>query len=349
MPLPPFKTEELFAFLTDILQTPSPTGYTHLAIERVRAELAALPGLEMRLTRKGSLLVTLAGEESQAPRALTAHVDTLGAMVKEVKANGRLELTNLGGLTWNGVEAEDCTVFTQSGGQIPGSLVPVKASAHVYGKEVTETERSSHNMEMRLDVRTESRQETQDLGIRVGDFVAFDPRVVQRNGYIRARFLDDKSCVACLVTAVKAIRAAGLNPRQTTYLLFSNFEEVGHGGAAGLPADTTELVVVDMAAVGEGQNSDEYHATICLKDSSGPYHHELSNRLRQLAKAHQIDIRPDIYPHYASDGSAALRAGYDVAVALIGPGVDASHHYERTHADALVDTTRWILAYLLSE
>jgi len=224
MPLPPFKTEELFAFLTDILQTPSPTGYTHLAIERVRAELAALPGLEMRLTRKGSLLVTLAGEESQAPRALTAHVDTLGAMVKEVKANGRLELTNLGGLTWNGVEAEDCTVFTQSGGQIPGSLVPVKASAHVYGKEVTETERSSHNMEMRLDVRTESRQETQDLGIRVGDFVAFDPRVVQRNSYIRARFLDDKSCVACLVTAVKAIRAAGLNPRQTTYLLFSNFE-----------------------------------------------------------------------------------------------------------------------------
>lgn len=349
MPLPTINLDDLIAFLTDLLRTPSPTGFAHLGIERVRAELAPLPGAQTRLTRKGSLLVTLPGERADAPRALSAHVDTLGAMVKEIKASGRLELTNVGGLSWNGVEAEDCTVFTQSGAQIPGSLVPVKAAAHVYGSEVTTTERGPHSMEMRLDARTQSREETAALGIQVGDFVAFDPRVAQHNGFIRSRFLDDKSGVACMVAAVKALAAANLQPRQTTYLLFSNYEEVGHGGSAGLPADTAELVVIDMAAIGEGQNSDEYHATLCVKDSSGPYHHGLSSRLRQIAQQHGIDIRPDIYPYYASDGSAAWRAGHDLAVALIGPGVDASHHYERTHTDALADTTRWVLAYLLAE
>ena len=349
MALPPFSPDDLLSFLKDLLYTPSPTGFTHLAIERVRAELAALPAVETRLTRKGSLLVTLPGERNDAPRALSAHVDTLGAMVKEIKSSGRLELTNLGGLSWNGVEAEDCTVFTQTGAQIPGSLVPVKAAAHVYGNEVTTTERGAHTMEVRLDALTQSREETSELGIQVGDYVAFDPRVAQHNGFIRSRFLDDKSGVACLVAAVQALVSAGQAPRQTTHLLFSNYEEVGHGGSAGLPAGTAELVVVDMAAIGEGQNSDEYHATVCLKDSSGPYHHGLSNRLRQIAQAHEIDIRPDIYPHYASDGSAAWRAGQDLAVALIGPGVDSSHHYERTHTDALVDTTRWVMAYLLSD
>ncbi|TLN18822.1 M42 family metallopeptidase, partial [bacterium] len=166
--------------------------------------------------------------------------------------------------------------------------------------------------------------------------------------FIRSRHLDDKACVACLVAAVKAISDAGLQPAQKTYLHISNYEEVGHGAAAGIPADAAELVAVDMAAVGDGQTSDEFHATLCVKDSGGPYHHGLSTRLRELAEANAIDYKVDIYPFYGSDGEAYWRAGGDVAVALIGPGVDASHNYERTHLDALVATTQWVMAYLLS-
>ncbi len=195
---------------------------------------------------------------------------------------------------------------------------------------------------------TTSMDETRGLGIQVGDFVVFDPRVEVTEGFIRSRFLDDKACVACVVAAIKSLHDAGLQPQQTTYFHFSNYEEVGHGAAAGIPAEVHELVTVDMAAIGTGQESDEFHVTLCVKDSGGPYHHELSNKLRLIAEQHSIPFKTDIYPHYGSDGEAFWRAGGDVAVALIGPGVDASHNYERTHTEALLATTQWLMAYLLS-
>jgi putative aminopeptidase FrvX len=269
-------------------------------------------------------------------------------MVKEIKSNGRLKLTKIGGFAWNTVEGEGCTVITPKGGTVRGSLLLSKASSHVHGSQVNDLKRDDDNMEVRLDARVNSAEETRALGIEVGDFVVFDPRVELTNGFVRSRHLDDKACVACLLAAVKALHAAGLQPAQTTTLHISNYEEVGHGAASGFPPDLAELVTVDMAAVGEGQASDEFHASICVKDSGGPYHNELSQRLRSLAEAHNIPHKVDIYPYYGSDGEALWRAGGDVAVALIGPGVDASHNYERTHMDALVATTNWIVAYLVS-
>jgi putative aminopeptidase FrvX len=269
-------------------------------------------------------------------------------MVKQVKSNGRLMMTKIGSYAWNTVEGEGCRIFTSHGDALRGSILFEKASAHVYGNKVSETQRDDDNMEVRLDARTASQQETEALGVRVGDFIAFDPRVEITNGFVRSRHLDDKACVASLVAAVKALHDAGLTPTQTSYLHISNYEEVGHGAAAGIPTDAVELLSVDMAAVGEGQSSDEFHATLCVKDSGGPYHHGLSQKLRQLAEAHAIPYKVDIYPYYGSDGEAFWRAGGDVAVALIGPGVDGSHNYERTHLDALVATTQWVCAYLLS-
>jgi putative aminopeptidase FrvX len=269
-------------------------------------------------------------------------------MVKEVKHNGRLKLTKLGGFAWNTVEGEGCTVITKDGQRVRGSILLTKASGHVYGGQVNELKRDDENIEVRLDARAFSAEEILGLGILVGDFVAFDPRVEVTNGFVRSRHLDDKASVACMLAAVRAMDAAGLAPVQTTTLLISNYEEVGHGAATGFPQDLTELVAVDMAAVGEGQSSDEFHATLCVKDSGGPYHHGLSQRLRQLAEENEIPYKVDIYPYYGSDGEAFWRAGGDVAVALIGPGVDASHSYERTHLEALVATTRWVMAYLLA-
>ena len=204
-------------------------------------------------------------------------------------------------------------------------------------------------MEVRLDTRTTSEAETRTLGIEVGDYIAFDPRVAVAEGYIRSRHLDNKAGVACILTAVKALHDTNLKPHQKTYLFISNYEETGHGAASNLPDDINELLVVDMAAVGEGQASDERSASICVKDSSGPYHHGLSQRLRKLAADYQLTTRVDIYNYYGSDGSSYWRAGGDAAVALIGPGIDASHSYERTHLDSLAATTQWILAYLLNE
>jgi putative aminopeptidase FrvX len=203
-------------------------------------------------------------------------------------------------------------------------------------------------MEVRLDVRTTSEKETRELGIKIGDCVAFDPRVEVTNGFIRSRFLDDKACVANLVSAIKSMADAGQNPTRTVYFLISNYEEVGHGAAAGIPPEVAELVTVDMAVVGQGQESDEFHVTLCIKDGGGPYHFGLNNKLRLLAEKHNILYKTDVYTFYGSDGEAFWRAGGDVALALIGPGIDASHNYERAHTDGLVATTNWIMAYLLA-
>ena len=347
--LPEVNTQFLLDFLTKLLNTPSPTGFSEPAVSFTEQTLKDLPGLTLARTRKGGLVVTLPGERDAGPRALTAHVDTLGLMVKEIKSNGRLKLSRIGGYIWNTIEGEGCTVFTRSGRQVRGSILLTKASSHVFGGEVGEMKRDEDSLEVRLDARTMSELETLDLGVGVGDFIALDPRVELNAGFVRSRHLDDKACVAALVTAVKALADAGRRPAHPFTLLISNYEEVGHGAAAGIPADVEELVAVDMAAVGEGQNSDEFHASLCVKDSGGPYHHGLSMRLRSLAEKHAIPYKVDIYPQYGSDGEAWWRAGGDAAVALIGPGVDASHNYERTHTEAIVATTRWVLAYMLEE
>lgn len=349
MSLPVIDTKFMIKFLVDLLNIPSPTGYTDAAIGFTEKTLRAFPHLTLTHTRKGSLVARWEGKKSDAPRALTAHVDTLGAMVKEIKPNGRLKLSRIGGLLLNGVETESCWVFTNAGGKVRGSYMFDKASSHVHGNLVNETRRTEDNMEVRLDARATSAAEVLNLGIQVGDFVSFDPRVEVTEGFVRSRFLDDKACVATIVASIKALNDAGLQPLQSVYFHFSNYEEVGHGASAGIPHYVHELLTVDMAAIGEGQTSDEYNTTLCVKDSGGPYHHGLSQKMRLLAEKNAIPFKTDIYPYYGSDGEAFWRAGGDVAVALIGPGVDASHNYERTHTDALVATTNWISAYLLSE
>lgn len=349
MTLPEVDLNYLKDTLTTLLNIPSPTGYTQKAVDFIEHKVAVFSGsgISCHRTHKGALVASWPGKYADAPRAITAHTDTLGAMVKEIKSNGRLILTNIGSVVWSTVEGEGCTVITQAEEEIRGSLLISKASSHVYGKQVRELRREASNMEVRLDARTSSLEETLALGVRVGDFVAFDPRVEVNNGFIRSRYLDDKAGVASTLSAVKAMHDNDLRPTQTTTFHFSNYEEVGHGAAAGLPPDLVELVAVDMAAVGDGQTSDEFHATLCVKDSGGPYHHGLNQHLRSLAEAYDIAYKVDIYSYYGSDGEAYWKSGGDVAVALIGPGVDASHNYERTHMDALLATTQWVLAYLL--
>lgn len=343
---PPIDQDFMMDFLVALLNTPSPTGFTSKAMALVESTLVE-QGLKPERSEKGFLVANWDGKNADSPRALTAHVDTLGAMVKEIKGNGRLKLTKLGGYAWNTVEGEGCWVTTASGNQIRGSILHTKASTHIHGAGVGEDARSDENMEVRLDLRTGSAAETEELGIEVGNLVTFDPRVeVVENGFIRSRHLDDKAGVACIVAAVKAMCDAGIKPAQRTVLHISNFEEVGHGAAAGIPPEIVDLVAVDMAAVGEGQASSEYKTTICAKDSRGPYHPELTGTLRELARENGLPHAVDIYPQYSSDAEAYWRAGGSARIALIGPGVDASHNYERTHIESLVATVSLITAYL---
>lgn len=334
-------------YLTELVAIPSPTGYT-TEIQQYLVETLTALGYEPKKTAKGLVIVTVEGENKQEQRLVTAHVDTLGAIVRAIKADGRLKLDKIGGFPWNMIEGENCTIHCAATGEkISGTILVHQTSCHVY-RDAGTVERTQDNMEVRLDQKVTTEQETRQLGIEVGDFVSFDPRMVMTNGFIKSRFLDDKVSAAILLNLLRQYQEEQLTLPVTTHFMFSCIEETGYGANSSIPAEVVEYLAVDMGAMGDDQQTDEYSVSICVKDASGPYHYEFRQHLVQLAKQKNIPFQLDIYPYYGSDASAALQAGADVKHALLGAGIESSHSYERTHVESVEATERLVDAYLRS-
>ena len=326
--------------LKTLTAIPSPSGYTAKATAYLCKTLQNL-GYQPEVSNKGNVSVVLGGEGD--PLVLAAHVDTLGAMVRSVKSNGRLRPTTLGGHKWSTADGENCTIHTRDGHVYTGVVLNTEPSAHVADEPVTPTE---EHMEILLDENVSTAEETKALGIQTGDIIAMDPRtVITPSGYIKSRFLDDKLSAAILIGLAKEIREESLTLNRKVTLLFTVYEEVGHGGSC-IPADTEEMISVDMGCVGADLNCTEQMVSICAKDSGGPYNYELISRLADLAKSHDLDYAIDVYPHYGSDVEAALRGGHDIRHGLIGPGVYASHNYERSHLNGVKNTFALLKAYV---
>lgn len=343
-----FNKTETVSLLKQLVEIPSPSGYTKEIMDFMENILKDLQ-VSYNLTNKGALIATIEGADNKKHRLLTAHTDTLGAMVKEVKASGRLKLTMVGGFNWNAVEGEYCTIHTASGKKVRGTILMHQTTVHVY-KNASGIARDEQNIEVRVDEKVLNAEDTRNLGIEVGDFVSFDPRFEETDtGFIKSRHLDDKASTTLLLQLLKHLKESNAVIPHTTHFYISNNEEIGYGGNSNIPEEVTEYIAVDMGAIGDGQSSDEYTVSICAKDSSGPYHYELTRQLVDLAKKENIDYKLDIYPYYGSDASAAIRAGYDVKHALFGPGIEASHAYERTHLDSLEHTANLLYAYVQSQ
>ncbi len=332
--------------IQNLLKIPSPTGFTHMAADYVMTTLTGMGYSPVR-TRKGAVLCDIGGEGDGI--LLASHMDTLGAMVRSVKANGRLRYTHIGGWQDTTVETECCTVFTRDGKRFSGTAQYSKASSHVYpgmGKEPREEE----TMEIVLDEIVRSAAETKALGIDTGCFIAWDPRTtLTESGYLKSRHLDDKASSGILLAIAKAAADKKLQLRRHVTLLFSVYEEVGHGASMKLPEGVVDMLAGDMGCVGDDLACDETMVSICAKDSAGPFDFNMTNELIELAKQNGLQYAVDIYPSYSSDDATALRAGNDVRYALIGPGVFASHGYERTHVKGVENTYRLIEAYLTKE
>lgn len=329
----------------ELLAIDSPTGFTKVAADWVKTEFEAL-GFSARITNKGGVLVDLGGADAENALLLEAHTDTLGGMVAEVKGTGRLRLTNLGGMRAENSETENVRVYTRAGRVIEGTLQLCNASVHVNGA-FADTKRSFDTTEVLLDEDVKSADDARTLGIEVGDIVCFDPRTrVTPSGYIKSRFLDDKLSVGILLGFAKYLADRHVTPSRRVFAHITVYEEVGHGGAASVPAGVTEAISVDMGCVGDGLTCTERQVSICAKDSGGPYSYEVVGKLIDAAKATGADYAVDVYPHYGSDVEATLGGGADVRHGLIGAGVYASHGYERSHRDGVKNTLLILRGYL---
>lgn len=336
----------IVSFMKKLCETPSPSGFTQNAIALIEEELKSF-GISTSLTNKGSLSALIPGKNPSPQKALAAHTDTLGAMVKRVKENGRISFATIGGYSMGSIECENCFIHTSKNTLHTGTIYTIKPSVHIH-EDCKTLERSLENMEIVIDEKVFSADDVAELGIEVGDFITFDPRFeYTKSGFIKSRHLDDKASVAILVGLCKYIIDSDISLENSVQILITNYEEVGHGASFGLMPGVRELLCLDMGAPGTGQNSSEYAVSICAKDSGGPYDFSLRSRLVKLAKDNNIDYKVDIYPHYGSDAGAALGAGFDIKFGLIGPGVYASHSYERTHKDSIANTAELALKYIL--
>lgn len=328
----------------ELLGIDSPTGFTKKAAEWVKNEFETL-GFEATMTEKGGVCVTLSSE-GEGGLLLQAHTDTLGGMVAEIKGNGRLKITSIGGMKADNGETENVKVYTRDGRVYEGTLQLCNASIHVNGA-YSDTKRSFDTTEVVLDEDVSGADGVRALGIEVGDFVCFDPRTrVTDKEYIKSRFLDDKLSVGILIGFAKYVKDEGVKLPYPVYVNITVYEEVGHGGSSSVPLGITEAISVDMGCVGNGLSCTERKVSICAKDSGGPYNYDMVSKLIEAAKREGADYAVDVYPHYGSDVEATLRAGYDIRHGLIGPGVYASHGYERSHVDGVHNTLKVLKGFL---
>jgi len=326
----------------EILMIPSPSGYSIEIVPRIKEE-ALKYGLEVEKTKKGNLIITYNGTTDYTV-GLSVHVDTLGAMVRSISSDGSLKFTSIGGPIWPTLDGEYCTVKTREGKSYTGTFLSTSPAAHVYKDSGTKA-RNPENMYIRIDEVVKSKEDTQKLGIEVGNFVFIDPKTtVTESGFVKSRFLDDKINVASIFGMIKYLKENKITPKYTIKFIISTYEEVGHG-ASYIPA-MDEMIAVDMGCIGDDLTCTEFDVSICAKDSSGPYDYNLTNSLVEIAKKEKINHAVDIYPYYGSDVSASLRGGNDIRGALCGPGVHASHGMERTHIDGIEATIKLLINYV---
>ncbi|MDY7561149.1 osmoprotectant NAGGN system M42 family peptidase [Pseudomonas sp. 10B1] len=333
--------------LLEMLAIPSPTGFTDTIVRYIAERLEEL-GIPFELTRRGTIRATLKGKQNSPDRAVSAHLDTIGATVRAVQDNGRLSLAAIGCWSSRFAEGSRVSVFTDTG-VIRGSVLPLMASGHAFNTAVDEMPISWDHVELRLDAYSATRADCESLGVNIGDFVAFDPLPeFTESGHISARHLDDKAGVAALLTALKAIVDSGAEPLIDCHPLFTITEEIGTGAAGVLPWDVSEFVGIDIAPVAPGQHSNEHAVSVAMQDSGGPYDYHLSRHLLQLGLENELPIRRDVFRYYFSDAHSAVTAGHDIRTALLAFGCDATHGYERTHIDSLSALSRLLGAYILS-
>ena len=331
--------------LEGLLSVDSTTGYFREIEDYMTGVLTAM-GFPVTETHKGGLLADLGGDGNTL--VLTAHLDDIGLMVRKINPDGTLNVCSVGGLYPFYCVGENVRVHSFGGRTFTGTVCRIPNSIHVSEEELRTTLGDYRkNVCIVLDEDVHSAADTRALGIDTGDSVALEPRLTVSNGYIKSRFIDDKACVAVLLTAMKVMKERGLTPKRKVLAYFAQYEEIGHG-TSWLPEGVKDLVALDIAPIGPDQTSDERKVSVFYKDSRFPYHLELTNELRQTALDEGLDFVNDVFtPHYGSDGDTSIVAGHDIRHAAIGPGTGNSHGYERTHIDALRNLFALTYAYMM--
>lgn len=335
--------EFMLHFMENLINIPSPVGY-YVKVSKFMVDSLTQLGYEPWVDNKGNIYVRVAGQNKEKTVGIVAHLDTLGLMVRKINADGSLKIVDIGGINYHSIEGESVVIHTRDNGEYTGVVCCNSHSLHVF-KDAATLERTSENMHIMIDEKVSCAEDVQKFGIRVGDHISVNPRfTVTKSGFIKSRFIDDKGGVAAVVATLKALKDHNLVPSNNVVFMFSQYEEVGYGGAS-VPDGMEELVAVDIASVGPDNAGTEFDVSICTKDAITVYDVPLVDKLVKLAQEHHLGFQTDICTGGGTDASQAVRAGNNLRVAAIGLGTYSSHAMERTHVEAMENTSKLLLAY----
>ncbi|TFG84090.1 MAG: aminopeptidase, partial [Erysipelotrichales bacterium] len=216
------KTSYTVKFLQNILNIPSPSGYTHHAMKYLMDEAEKF-GYACELTPKGNLRIFVAGDKADKIIGFCAHTDTLGLMVRSIKSNGNLAFTMVGGPQLATLDGEYCKIITRSKKLFTGTILSTSPASHVF-KDAASSPRNEDAMEIRLDETVTCKADTEKLGIANGDFIAISTKTkITDSGFVKSRFLDDKASVAVLMGVLKELHDSKKAPKYNTEIIITAY------------------------------------------------------------------------------------------------------------------------------
>lgn len=341
-------SDRIIKTLLELLAIPSPCGFTDEVVHYVGNVLDDI-GIDYDLTRRGTIRARLRGRAGGPARAIVTHVDTIGAMVRYIRDDGRLLVAPIGHWSSRFAEGARVTLFSEHGAY-RGCLLPTLDWGVSRDQGVERVPLDWDHVELRLEEAVFNAEDVRRLGIEIGDFIALDSQPdVLENGYIVGRSLDNKAGTAAVLEFLRHAVADDIDVTHDTYVLFTVTETTGGGMGNAILPEVSELLTVDFESVKPTEKSPFKRVTLASGDASGPYDYHLTEHLHQLAVAGDIPLQQKYLQAFHSDAAAALVAGHDVRTAVIAYAGDASHSVERTHIESLTNVVRMLEAYAVSE
>ncbi|HEX3332584.1 MAG TPA: M20/M25/M40 family metallo-hydrolase [Gaiellales bacterium] len=339
--------EAVFRTLSDLVELHSPSGVEGAVDDYLLSHLADLGATR---DAAGNIVLRVDGREPGPLRAVLAHKDEIGALVKRVGDRGELAVNKLGGsFPW--VWGEGPVDVLGRHTAIPGVLS--FGSRHITDESDHKRQQTEAGVRWR-DAWVETKltpEELAEAGVRAGSRVVPSaarkrPIRLGRDGeYVASYAIDDKASVAGLVELAARVKT----PRHPVELVFTAREEIGCHGARwyATRSEAEAAVAFEVTPVAKEYRTDPGPDPVLVTaDSHGPLEDTLSAELEDAAAAAGVTLRYAALSSFGSDATAALSSGLIARTACLAFATENTHGFEIAHLGGIVGCVdvleRWL-------
>jgi putative aminopeptidase FrvX len=341
--------DTLFQTIEELVLHHSPSG-VETEIDRLLLTKFKSLGVETWQDKAGNIIAKIAGQNPERAIAITGHKDEIGAIVKSIEDNGRLQVRRLGGsFPWiygEGVVDIIGDEKTISGILSFGSRHVSHESPQKVQQEGTPVVWEDSWVETKCTL-----DELEQARIRPGSRVLVGKhrkKPFRLKDYIASYTLDNKASVTILLALAQHLK----QPTVDVYLVASAKEEVGAIGALYFTQNQSleALIALEICPLSSEYPVVEGARPVLLsQDSYGIYDEYLNREIRQAAKKAKIDIQYAAISGFGSDASIAMKFGHVARAACLSFPTQNTHGYEIAHLGAIANCVKILMSYCQSK